>query len=144
MLYTLAAEILGPEIDLTGVVVEDEAAHELEGALNKARRLKQKHRVREREHVVAERVLLLGQDDDVDEVDEAPQSLLLSENKSTNIMLNSTSEFCRSLGEIPTYGQAGNRNEEEEDELLVSTGGTLIFPQHLLFKTCMLILMGGH
>jgi U4/U6.U5 tri-snRNP-associated protein 1 len=35
-----------------------------------------------------------------------------------NIVLNDTSEFCRSLGDIPTYGLAGNR-EEERDELLV-------------------------
>ena len=35
-----------------------------------------------------------------------------------NIVLNSTSEFCRTLGDIPTYGQAGNR-EEDEEELLV-------------------------
>ena len=36
-----------------------------------------------------------------------------------NIILNSTSEFCRSLGEIPTYGLAGNR-EEEREEIMVS------------------------
>lgn len=35
-----------------------------------------------------------------------------------NIILNATSEFCRSLGDIPTYGQAGNR-EEDKDELVV-------------------------
>lgn len=35
------------------------------------------------------------------------------------IILNSTAEFCRTLGDIPTYGQAGNRGEEEQ-ELLVS------------------------
>ena len=36
-----------------------------------------------------------------------------------NIILNSTSEFCRSLGEIPTYGLSGNR-EEEREEIMVS------------------------
>ena len=35
------------------------------------------------------------------------------------IILNSTSEFCRNLGEIPTYGLSGNR-EEKRDELMVS------------------------
>ena len=34
------------------------------------------------------------------------------------IVLNATSEFCRALGDIPTYGQAGNR-EEDKDELMV-------------------------
>ena len=31
-----------------------------------------------------------------------------------NIVLNSTAEFCRTLGDIPTYGQAGNREENQE------------------------------
>ncbi|XP_078284258.1 LOW QUALITY PROTEIN: U4/U6.U5 tri-snRNP-associated protein 1-like [Rhinoraja longicauda] len=30
------------------------------------------------------------------------------------IVFNATSEFCRTLGEIPTYGLAGNRQEQEE------------------------------
>ncbi|CAG2120401.1 unnamed protein product [Medioppia subpectinata] len=33
---------------------------------------------------------------------------------SNNIILNSTAEFCRNLGDIPTYGLAGNRDEDEE------------------------------
>lgn len=36
-----------------------------------------------------------------------------------SIVLNATAEFCRTLGDIPTYGQAGNR-EEDVQELLVS------------------------
>lgn len=35
------------------------------------------------------------------------------------IILNSTAEFCRTLGDIPTYGQAGNR-EEDVQTLMVS------------------------
>lgn len=35
------------------------------------------------------------------------------ERKGT-IVFNATSEFCRTLGEIPTYGLAGNREEQEE------------------------------
>lgn len=37
----------------------------------------------------------------------------------SSIVLNATAEFCRTLGDIPTYGQAGNR-EEDAQELLVS------------------------
>jgi U4/U6.U5 tri-snRNP-associated protein 1 len=33
-------------------------------------------------------------------------------------MLNATAEFCRTLGDIPTYGLAGNR-DEDLDELMV-------------------------
>jgi U4/U6.U5 tri-snRNP-associated protein 1 len=35
-----------------------------------------------------------------------------------SIILNATAEFCRTLGDIPTYGMAGNR-DEDEDELMV-------------------------
>lgn len=33
----------------------------------------------------------------------------------SNIVLNSTAEFCRTLGDIPTYGQAGNRDENTQE-----------------------------
>lgn len=32
----------------------------------------------------------------------------------TNIVLNATAEFCRTLGDIPTYGKSGNREETED------------------------------
>lgn len=41
--------------------------------------------------------------------------------KKGAIVFNATSEFCRTLGEIPTYGLAGNR--EEQEELLVRRSG---------------------
>jgi len=37
---------------------------------------------------------------------------------SSIVELNSTSEFCRSLGEIPTLGIAGSR-EDDDDEMNV-------------------------
>ncbi|KAK9877052.1 hypothetical protein WA026_016080 [Henosepilachna vigintioctopunctata] len=36
---------------------------------------------------------------------------------SGSIVLNATAEFCRSLGDIPTYGKAGNRDEDEDLEM---------------------------
>ena len=36
-----------------------------------------------------------------------------------SIVLNATAEFCRTLGDIPTYGLSGNR-EEDAQELLVN------------------------
>ncbi|KAJ8687858.1 hypothetical protein QAD02_023653 [Eretmocerus hayati] len=36
-------------------------------------------------------------------------------NSHGNIVLNSTAEFCRTLGDIPTYGQAGNRDENVQE-----------------------------
>jgi U4/U6.U5 tri-snRNP-associated protein 1 len=54
---------------------------------------------------------------DEDSDDEA--GLTIKTLSGRNITLNETSEFCRSLGDIPTYGMAGNRREDEEDELMV-------------------------
>ena len=50
--------------------------------------------------------------------------------RGPNIVLDGTSEFCRSLGDIPTYGHAGNRAEEEEDELLVRVSHVLVHIAH--------------
>lgn len=33
---------------------------------------------------------------------------------SSAMVLDATAEFCRSLGDIPTYGQAGNRDHASE------------------------------
>lgn len=41
-----------------------------------------------------------------------------NDNAQGAIVLNSTAEFCRTLGDIPTYGRAGNREEEEDESLM--------------------------
>ena len=100
----------GPDEDLTGVVVdEDTAALELELALSKARRLKQqtKTSVSRRQN---ERDIVTARPDDADAPAPAAQY-------GASIELNSTSEFCRSLGEIPTLGIAGSR-EDDDDEMV--------------------------
>lgn len=112
----IAAEILGPEVDLTGVQIdEDVAGMELQMALNKTRKLKRR-KDNAPEKVVASKVLArpaAEASDHEEDVDGEAQP------GGLNIVLNSTSEFCRALGEIPTYGMAGNR-VEDEDELMVS------------------------
>ena len=95
-------DVVGPDEDLTGVVVdEDTAALELELALSKARRLNQSKSVRRQN----ERDIVMARPDDVD----APAQY------GSSIELNSTSEFCRSLGEIPTLGLAGNRDDDDDE-----------------------------
>ena len=97
-----ADDVGGPEEDLTGVVVdEDTAALELELALSKARRLNQTKTVRRQN----ERDVVMARADDAD----APTQY------GSSIELNSTSEFCRSLGEIPTLGLAGNRDDDDDE-----------------------------
>lgn len=36
------------------------------------------------------------------------------EDTSSGMVLDATAEFCRTLGDIPTYGQAGNRDHHAE------------------------------
>ena len=51
---------------------------------------------------------------------DSPITMETDDTEDDKMILNATSEFCRTLGDIPTYGLAGNRTEER-DELLVST-----------------------
>lgn len=84
---------------------EDEAELELQKQLEKQRRL----RLRQLHRQAADRQA-------VDTVKQ-PGSEREDEDdleKKGVIVFNATSEFCRTLGEIPTYGLAGNRQEQEE------------------------------
>ncbi|XP_064624219.1 U4/U6.U5 tri-snRNP-associated protein 1-like isoform X2 [Lineus longissimus] len=99
-------DVLGPDEDLSNVrVEEDEAGLELHLALNKTRKLKQMKDLSVPEQI-AKKIRVEKTIEDSEEMEDAQ-----------NIILNDTSEFCRSLGDIPTYGLAGNR-DEERDELL--------------------------
>ncbi|XP_038072240.1 U4/U6.U5 tri-snRNP-associated protein 1-like isoform X2 [Patiria miniata] len=121
------SDIMGPdeEDDLySGPPIEDEAEQELQMVLSKARKLKQKKSKTQAkvEEKIAEEVAKIQQEP-MDAESTAPSIALpligssSGASKGINITLNSTSEFCRTLGEIPTYGLAGNR-EEDEDEIL--------------------------
>ncbi|KAJ3615028.1 hypothetical protein NHX12_018596 [Muraenolepis orangiensis] len=81
---------------------EDEAEQELQKQLEKQRKLRQKKLLKDSGEKVAQQVKLLEQGDDDDP------------DKRSNITFNATSEFCRTLGEIPTYGLSGNREDQED------------------------------
>nr|XP_056709430.1 U4/U6.U5 tri-snRNP-associated protein 1 [Euleptes europaea] len=92
--------------DSPAALEEDEAELELQKQLEKGRRLRQIQQLKDSGEKVIEIVKKLetgrNQEDD-DELE-----------KKGAIVFNATSEFCRTLGEIPTYGQAGNREDQEE------------------------------
>src|SRR6218665_29294 len=100
--------------DLTNIMFEkDKAAIELELALKRARKVKVEKNVRPTEN------------DGDEKMDDLPPPAAASSSSSgvvfdsgAAVIMNSTSEFCRALGEIPTYGLAGNR-EENDDEMMV-------------------------
>lgn len=100
-----------PTEDLTGVKLEeDDKELELQLALKKTQRLKKGHTV--------------GIQKTIETI---KQEILSSEeNQTGNIVLNSTAEFCRTLGDIPTYGLAGNR-EENGQELMASNNENIVF-----------------
>ncbi|CAG9863570.1 unnamed protein product [Phyllotreta striolata] len=85
------------DIDMSDVKIEDEKDDLLERALHKARKIRQK------ENVLADIVKMEVKEEAEEDADGA------------NIVLNSTAEFCRTLGDIPTYGKSGNRDENDEN-----------------------------
>ncbi|KAK2827116.1 hypothetical protein Q7C36_018042 [Tachysurus vachellii] len=84
---------------------EDEAELELQKQLEKQRKLKQKQLLKDSGQKVMEQLQVMENvgEDGADDVD-----------KKNNIVFNATSEFCRTLGDIPTYGLSGNREDQED------------------------------
>ncbi|CAK9823212.1 U4/U6.U5 tri-snRNP-associated protein 1 [Anthophora retusa] len=98
---TLDVDDLGvPAEDLSGVKLEDDDKElELQLAWKKAQRLK------ETQAECIEKV--------AESIKQEPTGS--EESQSGNIVLNATAEFCRTLGDIPTYGLAGNREENGQE-----------------------------
>lgn len=97
------------EEDFSGIVLDDEedAKDELQASLAKARRLNAKDKAASATEKLANTVAMERDEDD--------------DAAGINIVLNSTAEFCRTLGDIPTYGSAGNREQEFEDDVMDET-----------------------
>lgn len=85
------------------VIEEDEAEQELQKQLEKQRKLKQKQLLKDSGERVAEQI----KEHDKWDHDNDPE-------RKSNIVFNATSEFCRTLGDIPTYGLSGNREDQED------------------------------
>uniref|UniRef100_A0A8C4Q418 U4/U6.U5 tri-snRNP-associated protein 1 n=1 Tax=Eptatretus burgeri TaxID=7764 RepID=A0A8C4Q418_EPTBU len=87
------------------LVEEDPAELELQKQLDRQRKLQQRKAMQD----AAEKVARL-----VKSMPIKPESDDQGVCEKQSIVFNSTSEFCRTLGEIPTYGMAGNRDENKE------------------------------
>ncbi|CAB1316118.1 unnamed protein product [Coregonus sp. 'balchen'] len=82
------------------VLEEDEAEQDLQKQLEKQRKLKQKQ---------------LLKDSGEKSRSEGLQEVMTKTTRiKLNIVFNATSEFCRTLGDIPTYGLSGNREDQED------------------------------
>ncbi|XP_041640036.1 U4/U6.U5 tri-snRNP-associated protein 1 [Cheilinus undulatus] len=84
-------------------IEEDEAEQELQKQLEKQRKLKQKQLLKDSGEKVAEQIKALARGENENDPE-----------KRNNIVFNATSEFCRALGDIPTYGLSGNREDQED------------------------------
>ncbi|XP_055949942.1 U4/U6.U5 tri-snRNP-associated protein 1-like isoform X2 [Argiope bruennichi] len=102
----LIGEDIDTKLDLSNVKIEEDQEKELNSALNKAKKLK-------------ERKVMASAPEKVIEILNSVNGSNLDSPKASknvvNIELNSVAEFCRTLGEIPTYGMSGNREEEADD-----------------------------
>ncbi|XP_053714206.1 U4/U6.U5 tri-snRNP-associated protein 1 isoform X2 [Synchiropus splendidus] len=87
------------------VLEEDEAEQELQKQLEKQRKLRQKQLLKDSGEKVAQRIKIQIDSNNDNENDA---------DKRNNIVFNATSEFCRTLGDIPTYGLSGNREDQED------------------------------
>ncbi|KAM6942238.1 U4/U6.U5 tri-snRNP-associated protein 1 [Lycodopsis pacificus] len=85
------------------VFEEDEAEQELQKQLEKQRKLKQRQLLKDSGEKVAEKIKELDKGDSENDPE-----------RKNNIVFNATSEFCRTLGDIPTYGLSGNREDQED------------------------------
>ncbi|EGI69959.1 PREDICTED: U4/U6.U5 tri-snRNP-associated protein 1 [Acromyrmex echinatior] len=93
-------DLEAPAEDLTGIKLEeDDKELELQLTLKKTQRLKEGHSASIQKTIETIKHEILNSE----------------ESQSGNIVLNSTAEFCRTLGDIPTYGLAGNREENGQE-----------------------------
>ena len=88
----------------------EEEDDDLERVLSKARRLKQTEALIKKSIGVGEvQIKTEVKNEQNSESDEEDADV------KDNITLNATAEFCRTLGDIPTYGMSGNREVDAND-----------------------------
>uniref|UniRef100_A0A1Q3F3Z5 Putative u4/u6.u5 snrnp associated protein n=1 Tax=Culex tarsalis TaxID=7177 RepID=A0A1Q3F3Z5_CULTA len=100
--------------DLSGVRV-DEDDEDLQAVLSKARRLRQKEAIISKALPIDPEAIKHEVKPEADSEDE--NGTFDTRTRDGAMLLNATAEFCRTLGDIPTYGLAGNR-EEDVNELM--------------------------
>uniref|UniRef100_A0A0R3S044 U4/U6.U5 tri-snRNP-associated protein 1 n=1 Tax=Elaeophora elaphi TaxID=1147741 RepID=A0A0R3S044_9BILA len=95
-------------VDLSNVVIEDDAEEELTLMLDRARKLKQ-HEFK-KENPESDAALKVQELIKIHSVKQEPMDVEEGTEKG-GVVIDSTMEYCRNLGEIPTYGLAGNRQD---------------------------------
>ncbi|VDK88079.1 unnamed protein product [Litomosoides sigmodontis] len=94
-------------VDLSNVVIDDDAEEELTQILDRARKLKQ-HEIK-KENPESDAALKVHELIKIHSVKEEVMDVEGAD--KGGVIIDSTMEYCRNLGEIPTYGLAGNRQD---------------------------------
>lgn len=104
--------------DQTDIKIEEED-NDLEHILSKARRLKQTEALISKTLGIEQTTMKA---EIKSERDSDNEDSTANENDKDNFMtLNATAEFCRTLGDIPTYGMSGNRDVDANDMMDVES-----------------------
>lgn len=91
--------------DLSGIVVDDDAEKELQEALERARKLRDKTKSEEQKvEELARRVMVKTEDEDI------------GSSHASAVVFNATSEFCRNLGDVPAYAAGPSRHFDMDDD----------------------------
>ncbi|XP_017476070.1 PREDICTED: U4/U6.U5 tri-snRNP-associated protein 1 [Rhagoletis zephyria] len=98
--------------DAASEVKAEEEDEDLERILSKARKLRQKENIIKKPFPID--VNSIKHEIKAEPIDGADGEGGIR-GADGNIVLNATAEFCRTLGDIPTYGMAGNRDEDSND-----------------------------
>ncbi|KRY86123.1 U4/U6.U5 tri-snRNP-associated protein 1 [Trichinella pseudospiralis] len=98
------------ELSLENVVIEDEAEEEFNAILNRARKAKLAESMQQSFKFGAEKVVSALKNNTSTESDADQQHM---QPGTSGVIFDSVSEYCRGLGEIPTYGRSGNRDSRE-------------------------------
>uniref|UniRef100_A0A5S6QZF4 SART-1 family protein n=1 Tax=Trichuris muris TaxID=70415 RepID=A0A5S6QZF4_TRIMR len=85
------------------VVVEDEAEEELQALLSRARRAKLAERSRDEFRLTADKISEIT-------CSRSDEEGIVKSEPTAGVVFDSVSEYCRGLGDIPTYGRSGNRD----------------------------------
>jgi U4/U6.U5 tri-snRNP-associated protein 1 len=105
-------------VNLAGIVVDDDDADELAGMLERTRRLKQQQAAQKSSsgaEKVREMLTMNGTLRDEDAMENEDDDV----GEKRGIVIDATSEYYKSIGDIPTYGLAGNRDDDVDySELL--------------------------
>nr|XP_046917519.1 U4/U6.U5 tri-snRNP-associated protein 1-like [Dermatophagoides farinae] len=111
-------DLIGPDEDLSGIVIDDEAENELQSVLQKARKIKLKETISDPALAVVKLVEMVKREIKPEEDDNTNHSSMDNDyDGNDKIILNATAEFCRNLGEYSgTQMEMYNRRTMIDDD----------------------------